>query len=1299
MVDIYKDSGLTEKDHEAQVLVDLISTPYVYLQGVTSSYTKNGTYLFQKLKISIEGKYSLTAYSEYCENTTTDSIIINETDKVYSSKISTDQSDNEIQVGYPIIITINIFDYQNKNYDKPIHVYLDINPMFYYGKVRKLSYSGQVSFSIIFVNEGNYTITPSTELNYKTMIPETLVISAYDIKCEHCETCLKNSDGNNSTCKCPNLTKYSNKLNDCFCIENSFFNEATKQCECNDTYINQKGRCLECQVAFTDQDITAFTSENLKDIKIRFSAPVVESNEQDCLYLLNLPDTLENIIKSCYWLGSSTMVLNSNDTIYPGNYVIEINGTITPQTSLCNDRKILRVIVQNNTKLLTPFFEIDAPTFFSKVCSLDSIIVVSCKPNDNNFIFSWTTSLNNTVFTSSYIELYLEDPSVTSIIITLTVTNKIFNTSLTKTHQIQIINFMFIKLTTNIGNSYTMTISEWVEIKPIVIDNCGIEGQYTDFIFSIVSSSSLINTGIVLNENPRKDMLLLKGQNFIPGYYVLRVEVGINSLITGYTDVNVTVVNNEMVAGYNRWDGSQGINYNLELELKTNSEDKDKIIYNCACYEGNTTCRNRYDEKLIQNSTSNVLNISSSELRESNLIFVYDVYDKQTKKSASKEISIEVSRKYNQTIKIDSINEKVGISENLYFYPISTYNTEAKYQWVFTPNLTENCLTNLDFLILNIPPGCLNPSTKYLITLNVYIESKVVFTIYSKFETVDLPTCSYYSVDPLQNNQWNFIALNCYSPYSRLSYQFGYQKNDGSISWLTTDLYINSLNLYLSNEAVKGLIKVSDVYGSRILESPIPNRSRMLSSDNFDKFFLNSDMFLADFYYAIDLISKTSDLFKAIDLINFFFTTEQLTPNLFQAFLGYLKFCYEKGVLSNNELASKLTSTANCVISNYNKTLSSEEFQNLIDYFGSAKFSNITTQLFLNACLLLSKNVYPNKIDKYSNKQKISYTQLTLEKMKGLEIFLSPLQIKIPSNFILEGNYLYNLLCFYIDDMKFGIFIYKIATKVSENSFIPFDKPELVTNFSIPIIINLQSSNYIYKDYFYTNFPIESSSKYSINVNSKNNLLSLKLKQSGYFIIISYSHLKSNMFINLIIFTAIVIFYSIILIIMYRFYIDLPNFDHVSNIFCSIIDLNNVINQITGYVIPIIGVEYMIGFFVSLIASIKMTFKCNRFDLISFFCGVIGSLLWNVVLCTFLFVLFKHYGSGQNRGLQKIIFIVFLVIFVLLIAGISTFLIMKDTCFNFYWFLPMFFAHLILTPIVWFLFKKLFNSCNNAQGS
>ncbi|OMJ93429.1 hypothetical protein SteCoe_3544 [Stentor coeruleus] len=1287
--EVFKDSLFYIKDSKASVFITLTINPTTEFIGTLYDITKSGKMLFEYLKIPKEGTYTINASSQWMASAVTPMFTINETDKIYSIELATNSSTNSVKINDTILIIANLFDYKNQKYSKNVKAFIQISPLLYIGNTVVDSILDKAYFLISLTSISTYHINATTMLDYKNVVTNTLNITVYDIYCGINGVYTKNSEIVNGICQCQKMTTYNIDTNECVCIENTIYNEYTLKCECNEPFKYKNGRCVYCIRSFVKENVTAFYDENYIKIFISYSTKVLEAGPLDCLYLINLPSSLKKIIKSCEWLGNSVMILRANSTIIPDDYYIELNETLTPDKGECYENpESVKIPIDKKYPGLYPDFEIQAPVYASKGNCQSNQIVVSCVPDDNNFSFLWTISEINTIFTTNPIELDITDFSGTEILITLNVNYIPFNTSAEKTISISLSNDLLLKVVANIGKKYSMTKSEIVELKPILLDSCGVGNSITEYFFKFISGSIPYFINTMIENRERDNMLLINGQELDVGTFTIRVGIVIQDF-SGYEDTQITILYDDISIFYDRWDGIQGLDNDLAISATTNSTDDKNIVYKWNCFSGgNQYCVDSQNESIFINPMPNKFLIYKYKLQDlANYTIVCYAQNSLTKKSATKEIHIQINNGYYGSLLIDSITDMVKTNQEVIIYPRANYDNNVNYVWDIYP-LLENCNIDVYNLILRIPPLCLKNSMIYTLTLTA-LQGNPIGKVETSLQTSVLPKCSNFSIEFLQTQKWKFDAVNCSSVNSRITYQFGYKSSSDSIIWLTGELETNTIDVFLEDSITLAVVRVADHYGWIDIESYIIKRSRVISDNpnmQLDYMNTNSDTLLADFKYFMQEIMETSDYFKFIDKIIVYFTTGKMTQGTFNSYLSFLETCSQTGAFDNPEYSIKFINATIKILENYNTTLEDQEFQVLMSIFSVVQFSYKVADFYLISANYWSRSVYPYSYGKYSSNIEIAYNQLSLETLNKIIITLKNMKISLTKTSELDENYLYKLLYFYINPLNFGIFIYKIAEKISDFSYIPLKNPELVTTNNVTYKIQLTSNEYVYSDYCYSLFSYNNSNETTSIERIDSDNLNFYVNDNGFFTIASpNNNFRSSIFnlIGIIIVAFIPTFSSII-----ANKISNENM-HIDNYFREIVDLRNFFKEPKTYILPIMIMQFFIGYLVNLFYNLKMKQRCNRFEAMDFFESFMGSLIYNIGLGTILIVLYYCYRNRDalKKFMYKIYFWVLFNIWLVMIAGIIVLEIITRTCFNIYWFVFTFIMHLAVTPGFWILLR------------
>ncbi|OMJ74912.1 hypothetical protein SteCoe_26050 [Stentor coeruleus] len=973
-----------------------------------------GKILISDFYIVSPGTYSFIVYNdEFYFDAFSYNFNVTSTKNVFGVTIS--QSFGVKIIGTDFDIKVLLTDRTGELIKNPVQVFLvSLN---FELKEFKLIYTenGEAHFNLIMRYPGKYIITALTDNDSPLATYNNITVHIIDPLCVR-------SDENDICLKCIDNAVIVYQV--CMCEENSYWNQSIKACVCKETYISYDGHCVPCKNFLNSEDALSFYSEDYSSIYINFSYPITSNDTMNCINIISLPPSLADYIIDCIWVTSQQILLKSNSQLPPLNSYIKILKPLTSENASCSlfDNNI-EILIQNLYPLPLPIIKFQAPSTYSISCSKSNLVISSIKNPDYSYKWSLISDPKNPNLTNelsnetSYILIIPKNLLYNGTYnFTLTVLSAKYKTQAYQTLQILITNTINLEINFNTGPEVSIKPNDYLYIKAIVVNNCGID-EVPIFSWRIISSLGL-DQSKELDYNG--DTALIESKYLNTGQdYIVTVTARIGDYPDNTFYSILHVLEQDLVVRFNRESGTIGLDFDLEIGVYVEDPDNKESVIDLEwkCYEGNKHCLDKYGEKIIDKGKYPWVIVDKDKLRNGAL-YSFTCTASTSKKSKSITVDIKIESSIIGKLEIISpdnpIIEKSPILITCQLTNISIsdliWSSSANF-----PIVSSNYGTKS---ILKLLPEYLKPAEKCEISASIHNKNLTTYTYISRNP---IPTCSSLISTKL-NAKWSLTAKNCISQISNLKYQYGFIDNLEKTHWSTEEILLDTISLYGINNATNAVVKVCDSSGCNYYYTKL-NSGRERSVDeglSFEEDIKNTSSVpdLIVFYLKNFNQEDFKGIFKAFKE---FFNKKNYDEARFYVFLDCLMAFRPYTYLLTSDQAKDFIKLIILALNEYNNEIESDLVEDIINIVYAVE-DRITSEIILEVFEYLniynSLNILPGNKNYYYSDVILYNTRFTNTNILNID----ESSFKFDSSSILNETIVY--------DFYFAKYIHQINNEI-----------------------------------------------------------------------------------------------------------------------------------------------------------------------------------------------------------------------------------------------------------------------------
>ena len=980
--------------------------------GSTSAVTSKGKAIFSNMRILSNGFFLVTASASNIIPAEYSQLTIK--NLVYSIDISVNNS--TVVSGLFFNITAALKSEDTTIYTNPSNVSLSTNTSDINGNLLIKTTTGIAVFSIYFEVNGYKLITITSGTISTTIVINVITSINPDPMCVYplsnitCGQCVKNAEIVENTCQC---------------IYNSQFSNITKICECITGYSLVNGFCVICENYFSLNEITGYYSSDYKTIILSFARQVDGiSTLKSCSDILTLPDNISALDPVCVWSNSISLsiIFELIPPIHGIIIIVNPYKVLAKGNNCTTDIQELVVLIENNNPIPIPAATINSPDTFSLTCNTGNLLI-STSISETNLTLNWTASIfpSNpslelwiSTLSTSLIEI---SPSVLlpcTMIVTLNVSNLIFNTSDAISKTITITNDNTIQVSFNTGNSISIASTQSLIISTIVYSCNSTSYSYT---WSCLSPSnfdftSLFNASINLYTLTIPSNSLKAGQS-----YAFHVKVSDGNSV-GSGNVNVVVAYSKLIINLSRSSGE--FSSFLDFEVYANVTDPDnsqiEISYLWCCYEDNNVCTDALGYYLLGITNQNILTVPAGKLQIDS-VYIITLNASTSSKSLSKSIEITIISANIGDIQLTLQETTINCKSINYIKPIISSNYPLDFIWTLTSSsLSFTKATTYSYLI--IPAGSLIEGKTYNLNLtvsyvNTSISSSTTITCNSP------PSCSKINATNT-NNLWSINLIDCIdtdsSSSSSLIYQYSVINTEGRQYWITLSTYSQYIITMLPANSAMIIGRVCDISNEcNNYNISINNHTQRALSPltEFKNNIINQDNTPAAIIYYSYFITDYPTLEYIYNVFYNFFSTTYMDGYKFDTFLSCLDAIFIRYSVNTTMLITNATEFVTKTLIKYNQTISINQGEEILKVFSpyvEVIDLNVIKLLIDSISNYLINNAFPgSKIIIIDQGIALIRYRLHKDDLNNINIKQGNISLQTPSDLGLNNDSIYDI--------------------------------------------------------------------------------------------------------------------------------------------------------------------------------------------------------------------------------------------------------------------------------------------------
>lgn len=1053
--------------HSHLPIVETVNGPYTIsispsdsgvLLGVSSSTTANGEAVFSGLRLISNGNFTITSTSENIVSGSTPTFSI--TNVAYSLEITTETS--TVTSGFFFQLTVTIKGEDTKLFMNPATVVISASDTFWGDNSINTS-TGAAVFTIYFNTVGYKEITAtcnSIKKVYGVAVTASINPDPLCVVPESkttCSKCVSNAYVSGTSCQC---------------IENSVFSSTTKICECIAGAVLNNGLCATCKNYYANSELSGKYSTDFKTIILTFTRMAATFTISKCTDVLFLPDGIADLKPSCYWSNSITFNIVFAQIPSLSGVVIGVDPyKVLAKGSVCSTNiENLNVQVINSNKIPTPDSSINAPDTFSLSCSARSLLI-SAAVTSSNLTYQWSatvTSANKALeakiseITSNILKLVPSDLYLTTLKVTLKVTNSVFLTSSKSSKSIIISSQDTLQVLFNTGNAISIKSSQPLSISAEAAP-CSSNMANTIKYTWTYASSSILDFNSILQSSSRKNAILLPSNTLESGStYTFTLSVT-DGTLSGTGNVIVTVISSSLEITLSRSNGQASSTRDLSINSIVVDPDNQsaQINYAWSCYEATEICKDSSGYYLIGTNTLKSLLIPAEKLKPAST-YIFTLTATTSDKTGSKTIEIYINSTITQEIQIDLISGKARHDISYYIIPKITASESAEFVWILTSSTSESIITS-SYSYFEIPAFTLEAGELYQISLVLTDGGNIMNT--TTVLACNAPAvCDGISLT-LTGDVWTINMDQCIDGDNEdypLVYQYSIVDNEGDEYWATLPVYNSQVDIKIFRGYTKIIGKVCDSLGDcNSYSTDIGSGRRQLGLiTDFDNDITNPDNTPFAIIAYLKLLQNAEEFLHIYDTFYAFFSAETFDTYTIDLFISCVQAIYSVKEYATVEIIIKTTEFISAVVESYNATLTYAQVSKIIQVsseFASEIDPNTGKMLLDTMSKFSITDQAPTTSIILNNEIHYIRCRLHGKDIKSFKAQNGKFKIKMPSDLDIHDLDVYEIYYFQYLFNGFDLSQLKLyRSGTYENSTLSLQSPAGISlNFASPVTILL----------------------------------------------------------------------------------------------------------------------------------------------------------------------------------------------------------------------------------------------------
>lgn len=904
----------TSKDYDINIELDLEGT----LSGDKSQKSSNGQAFFPNLYILTEGTFTIIATAT---NTISDiSIPVTIIIKNEVNGITIKSNDYYPKVLNKFIVTVNLISYYGTPYTLPTMIYLTSSTLTLIGETQGQNIDGSYDFYLQFDEIGSTLVQAFTDDDYEGVESNVIEIFSVDSLCE-------DYDDEGECLSCSELAEFDD--GECVCIKHS--SVSSGNCKCNSGYTYYLSECVPCGNRFAEYELVGSYLPDYKSIYIEFSDSVSNSSSDSCLYSFLKPSSIFDQISQCVWLDSRKFILKSKTMLPAEEVTLSFSPDFLPVYEKCNPfLDFLDVKVPVLDTIPFPQIELAAPSKISLPCHTSGILIKNLAHNPD-YTYTWICSPSNPLLDESISNQNTETLSLTqevlfpgNLTITVIVLSTVYQTESQKTITILITDTYDLTISFNYGQDITIKASESLFIRALIIDSCGLTG---DFIFSwSYLSENLLDFDEILGLMQRSDVLYIP-KNFLEvgKVYEFGVEVQLgNENVNGESILTVIVVEDELVVWFNRWPATIGKkdDFYIEAFAQDPNNQMAEIEFSWKCSEGTSLCFGDDGEVLFDEENTSELWIEKEKLRDKAL-YMLEITAWTINKSKIMTIEFVVEEEFNDQVFIETLEFTISNRKSFALLPIvDVKNDGPEFKWAFVPPLLndDGLFNNKSYF--RVYANSMEPGFIYTLEFNIQGSEKKQSRNSIVVGRAKLPECEYFSANTI-GDYWQIDVGKCSSEYGRISYQFGVQDANLTVWWLTNTIYISTSKVVPKINSEKAVVKICDQYECNQYFIDIDDiEERQLSiTEDLMNITNNFEAIPNSIIYYSSFVNDTASFDILFSAMEEYFYAEDITESVLDLYFSCLSALMSLNPYINSTTISLMSSLTLSILDRYDQQL------------------------------------------------------------------------------------------------------------------------------------------------------------------------------------------------------------------------------------------------------------------------------------------------------------------------------------------------------------------------------------------